>query len=670
MTITSHVGSATHDLTATVAAGAQQVLEDVVGMMGVDASGSLEISSDVPIYITSRTYNQGASGTFGQFLDGYSAESGVGQGQTVVLPQLSENAAYRSNTGFVNTSGSSATVRVELLAPDGAILGQFSKIIGAGESWQKNRPFSSVANQNDVSGGAARVEITSGNGIIAYASVIDNQTQDPTTIPMKGGSEVGGILGTVKDPAGAALSAATVEAAGKTTSTNSQGYYVLDSIPVSAEVPVAFSKAGYVPTTKVLRVVAGESNTQNAVLFPAEATTTIPATVGGTLTTTDGASITIQPNTLVDSTGQPFTGEATVTLTSFDPSVPAELDAFPGTFQGVDLNGETVFINTFGFADITVTSGTEQLQLTPGATAELDIPIPTSLQDGAPPDIPSWWFDPQAHTWYEVGTFVRDNNKFTTGIPHFSIWNCDVAATRCYVSGRVVDEDGLPVKGARVTFRSYRRGGGYVTSGETSTPRNGTFRVPVDANADIEYYAEKGAIESEHRIDHACEHNGEMTVPDIVLAVGGGGPIIGITLTWDADPRDLDAHLTTPEGGGSWEHIYYNHKVGADATLDTDDRDGHGPEIITIHRIPDGVYRYSVHHYAGDSDIPHSGARVGIVGGGISYRILTPPLGGSEGEKDSWRVFDLECQNERCTLSMVNDYIHDVSGTDASAFEP
>ncbi len=63
---------------------------------------------------------------------------------------------------------------------------------------------------------------------------------------------------------------------------------MLDSIPVAAEMPVAFSKEGYVPTTKVLRVVAGESNTQNAVLFPAEATTTIQSNVGGTLTTPDG----------------------------------------------------------------------------------------------------------------------------------------------------------------------------------------------------------------------------------------------------------------------------------------------------------------------------------------------------------------------------------------------
>ena len=31
----------------------------------------------------------------------------------------------------------------------------------------------------------ARVRVTSGTGVFAYASVIDNATNDPTTIPMK-----------------------------------------------------------------------------------------------------------------------------------------------------------------------------------------------------------------------------------------------------------------------------------------------------------------------------------------------------------------------------------------------------------------------------------------------------------------------------------------------------
>lgn len=122
--IKMHVSGTTHQLTTSVGAGVQNLLDDVVGMMGVNGSGSLEISSNVPLYMTSRTYNQSSSGSFGQFLDGYAPSSGIGAGQTVYLPQLSENSAYRSNIGFVNTSGSSATVKTVLLSTNGTVLGQ------------------------------------------------------------------------------------------------------------------------------------------------------------------------------------------------------------------------------------------------------------------------------------------------------------------------------------------------------------------------------------------------------------------------------------------------------------------------------------------------------------------------------------------------------------------
>jgi len=42
----------------------------VVGMLNVSGSGALEIQADGEVHVTSRTYNEGSSGTFGQYLDG------------------------------------------------------------------------------------------------------------------------------------------------------------------------------------------------------------------------------------------------------------------------------------------------------------------------------------------------------------------------------------------------------------------------------------------------------------------------------------------------------------------------------------------------------------------------------------------------------------------------
>ena len=50
---------------------------------------------------------------------------------------------------------------------------------------QLQEPFSRLAGRTDVDAGYARITVESGDGVIAYASVIDNATNDGTGITMK-----------------------------------------------------------------------------------------------------------------------------------------------------------------------------------------------------------------------------------------------------------------------------------------------------------------------------------------------------------------------------------------------------------------------------------------------------------------------------------------------------
>ena len=64
-------------------------------------------------------------------------------------------------------------------------------------------------------------------------------------------------------------------------------------------------------------------------------------------------------------------------------------------------------------------------------------------------------------------------------------------------------------------------------------------------------------------------------------------PVLGedeirIILTWSNRPADLEAHLTSPNPDGCRYHCYYWNKTIPDANLDLDDRNGYGPETITI----------------------------------------------------------------------------------------
>ncbi len=182
-----HASGGTMTTTTQIAAGTQAILTDVVGQLGATGSGALEIQSDQPVIVTSRTYNQSGGGTFGQDYASYNAATSLGAGQSAWLPQLSENSAYRTNISLTNTGAAAATVDVTLLSGAGNVLATYTVTLNPGEWQQAIQPFKTTAKQTGMDRGYAKVTVTSGAGVIASASVIDNATNDPTTIEMTAG---------------------------------------------------------------------------------------------------------------------------------------------------------------------------------------------------------------------------------------------------------------------------------------------------------------------------------------------------------------------------------------------------------------------------------------------------------------------------------------------------
>jgi CubicO group peptidase (beta-lactamase class C family) len=167
-----------------LAAGEHVLLDDVVGRLGGEGSGSLEVSATQPVLASSRTYNQSPEGTFGQYLDGVGVEETVAADTRVWLPQLQQNDAFRTNIGLHNTGTGEARVRVNLNDGDGSLLATAQRSVAAGGRVQLQEPFDRIAGRTDIDSGYAVVEILAGSGVTAYASVVDNRTNDPTTIPM------------------------------------------------------------------------------------------------------------------------------------------------------------------------------------------------------------------------------------------------------------------------------------------------------------------------------------------------------------------------------------------------------------------------------------------------------------------------------------------------------
>ncbi|MBD3336831.1 MAG: hypothetical protein GF355_15065 [Candidatus Eisenbacteria bacterium] len=474
-------------------------------------------------------------------------------------------------------------------------------------------------------------------------------------------ADSGQLVGTVRAAGGGPVAGVTVRAGAKTTTTNSQGYFVVSDAAATDRLVVEFVKAGYATAHEVTRVRTGSSSDLGVLMKGLGATGDIDAGAGGTVDAGDHCSVVLPAGSLVDQSGSPFTGTASVDLTTFLPTVEAERRAYPGKFDGLSAAGADVPVSSYGAVDVSLSGGGGELSLAGGQTATLKIPIAAELLTTAPQTTTLWSFDVATGKWREEGQAAKTGGSYTGTVSHFSDWMAGDAADQTHrVTGRVVDGGGNAVQGARVTVT-----GANFQYEEPMTGANGAFAI--DANCAEAAVVATVGDQNSSASGVTCAGGGNAAVGDLVL----NAPRVTITLSWGADPEDLDLHLAIPSDGGH-THLYYpdHGQWVAGARLNTDAQNGYGPEVITIVDLHDGVYRCSVHHYSGDGTMTAGGAQAFMTVSGVGAYPATPPAGAS-GAKDVWRMWDITVSGGKVTsVTPINDYLHDVTASDVSAFAP
>ncbi|MBA3444343.1 MAG: hypothetical protein H0T58_05760 [Gemmatimonadales bacterium] len=144
-------------------------------------------------------------------------------------------------------------------------------------------------------------------------------------------------------------------------------------------------------------------------------------------------------------------------------------------------------------------------------------------------------------------------------------------------------------------------------------------------------------------------------------------------LQWGATPSDLDAHLTGPTETESRFHVYFGVRGSLDAApfaaLDRDDTDSFGPETITVSRMVEGTYRFSVHDFVNrgaSSDSPSdalalSSATVTVYLASGESQVFGVP----EGQPGTlWTVFTLSGG----TITPVNTMSYESTPANTAAF--
>jgi len=136
------------------------------------------------------TYNKNPTdgGTFGQNLFVFEESDLLVAGTEGYIPGVAissdPSTGFRTNIGLLNTDdGQWSELTMTFLDEDGQVLGEPAEI----SLWPGRFVQPNLATQVGLSGvdavGSVVIEIVSGGSVAAYASVVDNQTQDPVLIP-------------------------------------------------------------------------------------------------------------------------------------------------------------------------------------------------------------------------------------------------------------------------------------------------------------------------------------------------------------------------------------------------------------------------------------------------------------------------------------------------------
>jgi PKD repeat protein len=169
-----------------------------VGGLLIESSSGTGTAS--PLRIASRTYTTSASGTYGQSVPGLETLPRVSH-----IAGIESSSSFRTNLGFVNQAVNDAAAELTLYAADGRELGRATVVLG-GHSFQQFAAaalFPQLAS-SDFRGLSLSVTADRPNAIAAYASVIDNISQDPVLLPATAAAPANQLLPGAARIAGAA----------------------------------------------------------------------------------------------------------------------------------------------------------------------------------------------------------------------------------------------------------------------------------------------------------------------------------------------------------------------------------------------------------------------------------------------------------------------------------
>ncbi|MCB1221328.1 MAG: hypothetical protein H7A35_00065 [Planctomycetales bacterium] len=304
--------------------------------------------------------------------------------------------------------------------------------------------------------------------------------------------QTGSITGTVVSGVDQSPLLATVTLEGQDpVQTGLDGRFSFSGLEPAARLAIQVSADGFRDNTAVYAVVAGTTREQRIEMLMRAPGQAVDAAAGGFVLGTAQSSLQIPAGSLVDSLGQPLSGNVNVQFSYLDPTDEAQMDAAPGDFCARQLDDSIAMLESFGMVEVFIDDGIGgQANLTPGSAAPVSFPIQPEQQADAPDTMPLYSFDEATGMWVEEAVLTKDpgGKSYSGELSHFSQWNADQPLITTCIEVLVLDNAQNEVEGALVEVV----GVDYTGRSSSYTDADGIAHIPCRIDSTVQINASYG----------------------------------------------------------------------------------------------------------------------------------------------------------------------------------
>jgi hypothetical protein len=279
-------------------------------------------------------------------------------------------------------------------------------------------------------------------GVIALSFFSCKKNIQTTDHP---GTGSGSVAGVITDLNNVPVSNATVTGGTAITTTDANGKFTLTKVEFTADsVLLNVTKDGFFQGSKNFASTNGAVNDVTIRLIPKPAAATIAASSGGDVTVPGGGSVNFTDGFVNASNGSTYAGNVFVYTTYLNSTDQNFSENVPGDLKGVSASNQAGILQSFGAVAVEMNDASgNKLQLAPGKTATITLPIPAALQDKSPFSIPLWYFDDVKGWWKEGGTATKQGSNYVAVVKHFSFWNAGDLSDSVNLSATFIDSSGV-----------------------------------------------------------------------------------------------------------------------------------------------------------------------------------------------------------------------------------